>query len=424
MEQTASKWGVFANKWFSLYFITATLSKLGSQIFRLALPWLVLEQTGSVGMMSMMWVAEIAPFVVLGPFLGAFIDRWDRRKVMLWSDFGRAVLVTVIPILFALQLLPIWSLFIIGFLLSIFTLCFDLVADFGMLPQLVRKDQLTSANSIYMGMDNLSALLGPAFAGAMIALFGAANALYFDAISFFLTLAVIYFMPIKFNPENSEQASKVKMTVKSILGDVKEGFSYIFRSQILWVLALVGCLMNLAIGALYTVMTYHLGHDLKLSASIIGSVYSLMGVAALLGSFFAPRLLKLVPMGSAVVVAAVMSFAGTLLMALVGDWRVAMAGYAILTIAGTMCNIYTYTVRQREIPNNLMGRVNSAYRMILTMTFPLSALIVGGLASVFDAKTAFIGSAILMGIVIPATLFTRVARYREEDSQTGAEVGV
>ncbi|HEU4964733.1 MAG TPA: MFS transporter [Bacilli bacterium] len=415
MSQTSSKWGVFANRWFSYYFLTATLSKLGSQIFRLALPWLILEKTGSVAMMSVMWVVEIAPFVVLGPFLGVFIDHWDRRKVMLWSDFGRAVLVALIPILLALGALPIWSIFVVGFLLSIFTLCFDLVADFAMLPQLVRKDQLTSANSIYMGMDNLSNLLGPAVAGVSIALLGAANSLYVDAISYFLTLLVVYKMPIKFNADQEQGTEKEKMTVKSILRDVQGGFSFIFRSQILWVLALVGCLMNLAIGALYTVMTFHLGSDLHLSSAVVGTMYSMMGVAALIGSFLAPRLLKIIPMGRSVLVAAVASFGGTLVMALVEDWRVAIGGYAILTIAGTMCNIYTFTVRQREIPSHMMGRVNSAYRMILTMTFPISALIVGGLATVFDAKTAFIGSAVLMAVVIPATLFSRVSSYREQE---------
>jgi MFS family permease len=416
----ANNRGLFRNKWFFLYFSSAAVSKIGDQIYKLAIPWFVLETTGSVAMMSLMWVVEILPMVVLGPFLGVFIDRGNRRRIMLLSDFARTVLVVLIPVLFWIGILKLWMLFAIGFLLSIFSLCFDLVADFGLLPQLVRDDQLTAANSAYRGMDNLTRMGGPAIAGALIALFGTTNAILIDAVSFLLTWIVIYFIPVNFRTEG-DNAPK-QLTVGSIFADVKEGFVFIIKTQILWVLALVGCFINLGMGALYTVMTYYLGSEMQMSSTVVGSVYGVMGAMMFLGSLLAPYLAKKIQMGQAITVCVLGSFLGAVLLASSGDWRIVIAGYAVMMLSVNMVNIYTFTVRQREIPNRLMGRVNSAYRMILTVSFPVSAAILGGLASAFNGRTAFIGSALMMMIVVFLILFSQVPKYREH--REGAEAQV
>ncbi|WP_242221336.1 MFS transporter [Bacillus cereus group sp. BfR-BA-01380] len=262
-----SKWRVFGNKWFVVYFLGATFSKIGSQIYRLAIPWFVFERTNSIGLMSLMWVVEVVPFVILGPFLGAMVDKWNRKKVMIWSDFGRFLLVAMLPLLSLFGTVPIGIIFVIGFLLSILTLCFDLVADFDMLPRLVKEEQLTSANSIYIGMDNLANLFGPAIAGFTIALVGTIHAVLLDVFSYLFTLIVVIILPIKLGEVGR---SNEKMTFNKVLNDVKEGVVFLFHNRILWALAVIGCLYNLAVGALYTVMTFHLANDFNLSASIVG----------------------------------------------------------------------------------------------------------------------------------------------------------
>ncbi|MGX5469249.1 MFS transporter [Bacillus wiedmannii] len=414
MNMSLTKLGVFSNKWFTIYFLGATFSKIGTQIYRLAIPWFVYEQTNSIGLMSLMWIVEVAPFVILGPFLGAMIDKWNRKKVMIWSDLGRFVLVTILPLLSLLGSIHIWAIFIIGFLLSIFSLCFDLVADFDMLPRLVKEDQLTSANSIYMGMDNLANLFGPAIAGVTIALIGTINAVFLDALSYLFTLIVVLILPIKFG---EVEKSDEKLTPKKVLKDVKEGMLFLFNNRILWVLAVIGCLYNLAVGALYTVMTYHLANDFILSPAIIGNVYSIMGAMALLGSFLAPFVIKYMRVGYAITLVGLASLVGTIILAVFNDWRLAMIGYAILNIGGAMLNIYTFTIRQKEIPNQFMGRINAAYRMILTVSFPLSGLILGGLASAFGAKTAFVATSSLMFIVILFILLSKLPLYQESNKE-------
>ncbi len=410
MSMKFTKWRVFSNKWFVIYFIGATFSKIGSQIYRLAIPWFVFERTNSIGLMSLMWVVEVVPFVIFGPFLGAMVDKWNRKKVMIWSDFGRFLLVAMLPLLSLFGTVPIGIIFVIGFLLSILTLCFDLVADFDMLPRLVKEEQLTSANSIYIGMDNLANLFGPALAGFTIALVGTIHAVLLDAFSYLFTLIVVIILPIKFG---EVERSNEKMTFNKVFHDVKEGVIFLIHNRILWVLAVIGCLYNLAVGALYIVMTYHLANDFNLSASLVGNVYSIMGAMTLLGSFMAPFVIKYMRMGYAITLVGLVSLIGTIMLAVFHDWQIAMFGYAILNIGGVMLNIYTFTIRQKEIPNQFMGRINAAYRMILTVSFPLSGVLLGGLASTFGARIAFMAAALVMFVLMLFIFISKLPFYQE-----------
>ncbi|RZT15528.1 MFS transporter [Fictibacillus sp. BK138] len=398
--------GVFRNRWFTLFFASSSLSKIGSQIYMLAIPWLVLELTDSVGMMSIMWVAEILPFVVLGPFLGVFIDRWEKRKVLLWSDLCRTLLVLFIPCLSFLHVLEIWMLLLIGFSLSICTLCFDLVSDFGLIPRLVKKDQLATANSMYVGLDNLARVLGPAIAGVLISLVGAINALFIDAVSYLFTLIIIYYMPVRF-----KTGEKSQVTVSKVLKEAKQGFRFIKNSNILLNLGICGGLYNLGQGALYTVLTFHLVKEMKLSSFLVGNFYSLSGLLALLGAIVAPFLIKKIIIGRAITLGYMVSLIGILLMILSTGVGLLVAGYGLISVSNAWINTYTFTIRQLEIPEEFLGRINASFRMILTASFPLSAALLGWTADSYGSKPAFLITGIFLLLTLVLTMVSITANY-------------
>ncbi|WP_242221334.1 hypothetical protein [Bacillus cereus group sp. BfR-BA-01380] len=134
---------------------------------------------------------------------------------------------------------------------------------------------------------------------------------------------------------------------------------------------------------------------------------------ALLGSFIAPFVIKYMRMGYAITLVGLVSLIGTIILAVFHDWQIAMLGYAILNIGGVMLNIYTFTIRQKEIPNQFMGRINAAYRMILTVSFPLSGVLLGGLTSAFGAKIAFMAAASIMFVLMLFIFISKLPFYRE-----------
>jgi hypothetical protein len=301
---------------------------------------------------------------------------------------------------------------VIGFALTIFTISFDLVADFGLIPKLVEKSQLTAANSAQLSIQHLSSLIGPAVAGGTIALVGAHNALLIDAVSYLLTLLFICFLPVQIG--GNEPMQKQKLTAAAVVADMKNGFLFLARSSILRVLVTNSFLVNLALGALFTVMTYHLGYELKLSSVIVGSVYSILGGAALLGSLLAPHVLRLMPLGRALASAYGLAFAGAVLLGLIPDWKMALIGYGLINIGISLSNIYTFTIRQLEIPAGYMGRVNATYRMFLVLAFPFSASLLAGLANHFGSQAAFLCSAVVMTGVVLFSSLSPIPRYIEK----------
>lgn len=413
LRKENDKLSLLKNKWFSIYFTALSLSKIGNQIYILAIPWLVMEQTGSVALMSGMMAVGILPSIIFGPFIGVLIDRWDRRKIMLGADLIRSILVVSVPILHLFGVLEIWMLFCIAFLLTTCNICFDLIADFGIIPQLVRKDQLTLANSMNMGMINLSRLLGPVFAGFLITLLGSVNSIIINAFTYLVTFVVILIMPLTFRTQSDDAAPKINAS--GLLHEARVGFDFIFKSHVLWILVIVGSLSNLAIANLSTVMTFYLGNELQLNSIIVGSIYSLSGLAAIMGSIVAPIILKVTSIGRALTIATIGSFVAIAVMAISPSWVFIVAGYLLLYLTQNVCNIYTYTLRQNEIPDQLIGRVNSSYRMILTLSFPLSSLVLGGVASAYSSKVSFICAALIMLLAGMTILFSRVPKAIEKE---------
>jgi MFS family permease len=160
------------------------VSSLGSQMTFLALPWFVLVTTGSAAKMSIVLAVEILPIALLGIPSGALIAKLGARTTMVLGDAGRAPLMLAIPLLHEAGLLSFPLLLVCVFALGCFIAPYFL-AQRLILPELVGDDEATvaQANAVVEGTQRATALLGPALAGILIAVIGAANVLYVDAAS-------------------------------------------------------------------------------------------------------------------------------------------------------------------------------------------------------------------------------------------------
>lgn len=405
-----------ANRWLLLWFLANGVSQLGNRVYALAVPWMAMSMTGSALYMNAVWAVEMLPFVVVGPFMGALVDRMDRRRVMVAADLAQAVLVGLIPILHFLDLLRLWHLFIAGFLLNTFAIAYNLVADFAVIPRLARGSDLPVANSIHFAILNLSMVFGSAVGGFLITWVTAPGALIFDALSFLATMAVVMVLPIDFG----SRAQAAFSSIKSVAGEVAEGFRFMWRDGLIRTLALVLSWMNLATGALFITLTYHLGQEWRLPASQVGLGFSLLGGAAVLGSLVASLVIKRYPLGRAITALAVVEGLSLTIAALSGHWSIALAGLSVGTVADTILNVSTFTIRQKVIPNELMGRVNAAFRTVLTLSFPLSASLLGFVADWTGARAAFGLSAGMMALAAGAIILSPVGRYQLPREEAGA----
>src|SRR5215813_843371 len=179
---------------FRLLLTGSTISLIGDQFYIVALPWLVLEMTGSAVAMGTMLMAAAIPRAVLMLLGGAVSDRFSPRKILMSTASTRTVLVAAIAVLKWLHVLNIEELYALAFLFGVAD-AFAFPAMSAFLPSLIKREQLVAGNSALQSAVQLSMIAGPAPAGFLVKVFGAAWAFFLDAISFLFIIAALWALP-------------------------------------------------------------------------------------------------------------------------------------------------------------------------------------------------------------------------------------
>jgi MFS family permease len=170
------------------------VSRLGSQLSNLALPWFVLVTTHSPTHMGLVFAIELVPFVLFGTPAGSIVDKFGPRTTMLVSDLARAPIIATVPFLHAVGGLSYGVVLSIAFLHGLFSTAYFTCQRVA-IPSIVGDDEqrIASANSVIEGATNVANFGGPALAGVLIALIGAANVMWFDAASYLVAFVLIAF---------------------------------------------------------------------------------------------------------------------------------------------------------------------------------------------------------------------------------------
>ena len=187
----------FRNLW-----LGSTVSLIGDQFYLVALPWLVLELTGSGLAVGTMLMVAAVPRAVLMLMGGALSDRFAPRRILLATTWIRTVLVAIVAIVTWMHWVQLWHLYFLSALFGTAD-AFALPASQALLPTVVERDQLTSANAMFSGAMQASVLLGPAPAGLVIGAWGIATAFFVDAASFLFAIVPLAALPVRPLPTES-----------------------------------------------------------------------------------------------------------------------------------------------------------------------------------------------------------------------------
>src|SRR3954451_23922033 len=196
-----------------------SISELGSQVSQLAIPWLAaVDLHASPLAFSLLGVLGFLPFILFALPAGVWVDRLRRRQILIVGDSARAVLLALVPILWATHTLQMWHLLVLQFVFGIFTVFFD-VAYQSYLPSLVEREQLIDGNSKLQLTVSITQVAGPSASGGLIAALTAPYAIFADAISFVVSTVFMLRMRHRENvPQHTADAPRSKTWP-----DVKEG---------------------------------------------------------------------------------------------------------------------------------------------------------------------------------------------------------
>jgi len=371
-----------------------SISEVGSQVSQFAIPWLAAVDLHAGPLaFSLLGVLGFLPFVLFALPAGVWVDRLRRRQILIVGDSARAVLLALIPILWAAGVLQIWHLLILEFLIGIFTVFFD-VAYQSYLPALIEREDLIDGNSKLQLTVSIAQIGGPSLSGILIGAITAPYAILVDAVSFVISSVFMVTMKHRENlPRLDAAEARPRMWPQ-----VKEGLAWIVHNRNLR--AIAGCTgtSNLFSGMMIAILILYMVRVLDLSSFPAAAVLSVGSIGSVVGALFASRLGQKLGVGNAIVfMAVIFSLAGLAypLAPTSFPLPVLMGGTMLFGFSAVAYNILQVSYRQAITPERLQGRMNAAMRWIVWGTIPLGTLAGGAIAQATSLHTALWVGALL-----------------------------
>lgn len=366
------------------------LSNLADGVLKTAVPLVALRYTTSPAQIAGLSFAMTLPWLVAALPAGALVDRWDRRRTMLVANTVRAAVLGLVVLVATTGHGSIWLLYAGGVLVGVAEVFNDTSAQ-SVLPMIVGRDALQRANGRLFALETTTNQFAGPPIGGVVASAGVAVALGAPAGMWVLAVLVLLTLRGTFRAERAPGPT-------SLRADVAEGLRFLWRKPVLRTLAVMVGSMNLssaAWGAVFVLWAVGPASTLHLTGAQYGVLLTTFAVGSVAGSLVADRLTALMGRSTALVVAVV---AGALAPAAplltTNVWLVG----AMWVVSGFMVatwNVITVSLRQRLTPDRLLGRLNSAYRLLAWGTMPLGAAIGGALGEAFGIRTVFVVGTVL-----------------------------
>ena len=263
-----AKGALWGHRDFRLLWGGETVSELGAQVSRLAIPLLAVRTLHATTFeMGLLTAASTAAFLVVGLPAGAWVDRMRRRRLMIGADLGRVLALGSVPVAYALGWLTLAQLFVVTLVSGVLTVFFD-VAYQSYLPALVGRAHLVEGNAKLTGSEQAAAVAGPSLAGWLVQLLGSATAVAVDAASFVVSALAL----------SAIRADEPRPDVPDgghprLRHDMAEGLRFVFSDALLRAIAATTATANLFAGIAAAVEVVFLVREVHASPAVIGLLF-------------------------------------------------------------------------------------------------------------------------------------------------------
>jgi MFS family permease len=395
-------------------------SNLADGIFWIALPLLAIRLTDSPALVAGVAIASRLPWLLFALVAGALADRLDRRRTMILVDLFRAGLLGALALATAAGVANLPLLYLVAFALGVAETLFDTSAQ-SIMPNLVEGEQLSKANGrLYAVELTMNQFVGPPLGGFLAAIaIGAAFGT--GAAAYLLAAASLLLIRGSFRPVREGPPTRLHE-------DIAEGLRYLLGHRLLRVLAIMVGIGNLSSTAAFSVFVLYAVEPgpLGLDEVGFGLMTTALAVGSLVGSFLVERLERLLGRANLLAVSMV-SFAATVIAPVLTTNVPLIALIWVVTGAiGIAWNVITVSLRQKIVPDALLGRVNATYRLLAWGTMPLGAALGGligetlGLAAVFWIFGALQAALILGRLVVTEEAIARAESGAPAGAQAAA----
>ncbi len=373
---------------FGRLWIGRLISLFGDALTLIALPWFVLQVTGSGTATAGILLTLQLPAILTSTAIGSLIDYFQPRTIMTIDNGLRTLIIGLIPILYWFGLLELWLLFLLTFLAGMLVPATE-VGSRSVLPELVEDKDLDAANMLWSFSLNLSLVIGPAVAGLLVASFGGPSVLLIDAGTFAVMALVAITLPI------------LKRSTPAVQASLSErlGLRQLWDMKVVRYTTLLSLVFFFSYGPLEAAMPLYSDAILRTDARGYGLLWSALAVGALIGTLSSTMLSKRLRLGVALPLIALLWGTSLLPMVFINNLWLACG---LLLLGGLMWGPYTpmeTTLLQRNVPKAHLGRVFGARSTLLTGGSPLG-LAIGGILLAFVPSTSVIALSAIACILV------------------------
>jgi MFS family permease len=386
------------NDSFALFWTAQTVSTLGAQVTAFAVPLLAAITLHATSFqMGLLRAAEFAPFLVFTLPAGVWADYGVRRWLMIAANLIRGVFITAVPLAVFLGWMHLGVLYLVMFIMGSLKTVFEMAYQ-TYVPEIVPRERLVNANSKIMMSYALGQSVGPGFGGIMVELLGAPMAVLTDATTYFLS--AFYLFKIK------HRETRIQLQSEGIFRQVFGGFRFVAEERhirsLLWLVTANNFFQN----AVMAILVLYATRELGIRPGLFGVTVSIGGLGAVMGAVGAEQLGRRFGPGPFVVLSTTVVAIAALCFPLVhtGDLLGVItlaATYFVLSAGNSSITVFAWTIRQTLTPSVFLGRMNGAFRFLVTGIMPFGAFFGGWLGeSIGIRPTLFVSGTALILIAV------------------------
>ena len=408
--QSVGRLAAFRYRDFRLFWFSLFVSNIGTWMQMTATNWLLYQLTNSPMQLGLNGVFRAVPAIALGLISGTFADRYDRKRLLLWTQLILGALTLGLGVLDHVGHIQAWHIYLFTFISSSVG-SFDGPARQALFPSLVPRTVLPNAVALNSLLWKGAALLGPTLGGIAISAMGTAGAFYANAASFLVVVAALIMM---------RAPSPTPEKERDFLRETREGFSYIIsRPVILGMTVMEG--FASVFGLDHAMLTILASDVFRVGAHGFGFMQSSRGVGAVIGSSLFIAMGQRPEQGKILLVSAILYGVGFALFGLSPSFALALVLLAFVGATDTIWGAARGTIMQMATPERFRGRVMGVFQLSNRGLHPLGQTETGLVVPLLGAREATVMGGVIITIMtlLTAWRIPGIAKFSWNDLDSG-----
>lgn len=407
---------LWRNRDYMLLWSGNVVSIIGTGATQIVYPLLILALTDSPAAAGFAAALGTVPYIIFSLPAGALVDRWNRKRVMIFCDIARAAVLATIPLALFFQALTIWQIYAAALIEGSLFVFFN-IAEVAALPRVVEKPQLPQAvaqNDVAFSIANI---LAPSLGAAMFQV-GRALPFGFNVVTYLGSVVALSLIRKEFQTERlTRGANHEKET--HIVQEIREGMSWLWHQHLIRYMAFLTGALNF-VNVPITLIIIVLAKNLGASDAEVGLIFSISAVGAIFGAVIGGQVQKKFRFGQVIITTVWITALLFPLLAFAPHFYVLALIMGLSWMAGPVYNVVQFSYRVSLIPDALQGRVNSVFRLLAFGFQPAGAAIAGILIERFDVYVAIAFFTAWYFAWAIATMFNRNVRGARQIGAAGA----